>query len=214
MWWPPLPWPLHLRAGQTTTGDGDLVLCHRGPTLHRSTPAKATVVTDVSTPPMSGSSPTGSPSAADTVQGPPGRRAVKITAIIALIGVVVSILALVYASLPLRTPTQDCGTAASFLIDGRVNEFPDPNDLPTGVTIDDVDGNARNPCQERAGNRALPAGIVFLLGLVIALGAAAVEFFVRLRLARRARTRALALAAAPPPPPPPPMDPPPPLPLG
>lgn len=114
-------------------------------------------------------------------------RTIQITAIAALAGVLVALAALAYVATPLRTPIQDCGTAATFLLDGRVNVFANPDDPPAGATGADVQANNETPCQERAANRALPGAVVIFAGTLVALGALLVEFFVRLRLSRRTR---------------------------
>lgn len=125
-----------------------------------------------------------------TAARPPGSTTVRITAVLALLGVLVAVGALVVATRPLSTPTQDCGTAATFLIEGRVNQFVDPTNPPAGIMPDEARANNEEPCQERAGNRALPTGIVLVSGALVALLALIVEFFVRLRLTRRGRQAA------------------------
>ena len=127
---------------------------------------------------------------------PPRPTILRVTAIVALIGVLVAVAAIIYAGRPLRTPTQDCGTAATFLIDGRVNVFLDPARPPEGVTAKDIAANAARPCQERAADRALPAGIATVAGTLVALVALAVEFFVRLRLHRRPHPRPVVAAGS------------------
>lgn len=147
-------------------------------------------MTDVSPPRTSNPSSDASPAPVPTPgagERPPGSTTVRVTALVALLGVLVAVGAVGWGGWPLRTPTQDCGTAATFLIGGRVNQFVDPSNPPDGITPAEARANNQEPCQERAGNRALPAGVVLVSGTLIALLALIVEFFVRLRLARRGR---------------------------
>ncbi len=131
-----------------------------------------------------------------------GARTVRTTAIVAFVGLVVALLALGYASLPLRTPTQDCGTALAFLLEGRSNELVDPNAPGDGFTTEEAVANSTRPCQERAAGRARRAGLPFLGGIMAASTAFMVEQVVRYRFRARAR-RAWLVAVGPPLPPPP-----------
>ncbi|MEO6989623.1 MAG: hypothetical protein ABI239_13365 [Aquihabitans sp.] len=126
----------------------------------------------------------------------PTRRPTTVTATawVALAGLVVAFIGLGVLLRPLHTPTQDCGTAAGFLLDGRVNEFVNPDAPPAGITKAEALANNAKPCQERAGNRALPAGIAVVVGTLIGLIAVAVEAIVRWRW--RAATRRAYLAGS------------------
>ena len=93
--------------------------------------------------------------------------AVTVTAWVALLGLVVAAVGAVVLLLPLSTPTQNCGTSAGFLLDGRVNVFVDPEAPPAGITKADALDNNAKPCQERAANRARPAGIAVVGGALI-----------------------------------------------
>lgn len=119
----------------------------------------------------------------------PPRRPTPVTTMawVALAGLVVALIGIGVLLLPLQTPTQDCGTAAGFLLNGRVNELVNPDDPPAGITKADALDNNTKPCQERAANRALPAGVAVVGGTLIALIAVAVEAIVRWRW--RAATR-------------------------
>jgi hypothetical protein len=131
---------------------------------------------------------------ADTPQTPPrepGARVVRVTAVVALVGVLLALVGLGLGLQPLATPTQDCGTAATFLLQGRVNEYVNPADPPPGITRAEAEANNAEPCQERAGNRALPAGALLVGGTLLAAVAVLVEAAVRFRL-HRARNRRLA----------------------
>ncbi len=117
---------------------------------------------------------------------PPGTRIVRATAAVALVGVLVALLGLALGLRPLATPTQDCGTAATFLLHGRVNEFVDPADPPAGITRAEAEANNAEPCQERAGNRALPAGLLVVGGTTVGVLALLTEAVVRFRVHRAA----------------------------
>lgn len=132
--------------------------------------------------------PQSTPPRADAALTLASTRTLRITAIAGFVGVLIALGGIAYVAMPLQTPLQDCGTAATFLVDGRVNAFGDPANPPPGATSEDVQANNAQPCQERAANRALPGAVVILAGTLIALGALVVEFFARLRLSRRART--------------------------
>jgi hypothetical protein len=116
----------------------------------------------------------------------PGQRAVQITAITALAGVVAALVGLALVARPLRTPTQDCGTALTFLVSGGVNEYVDPSNPPEGITAADAEDNNADPCQERAGDRALPALLLVVGGTAIGVGALIAEWSLRDRMRRRA----------------------------
>lgn len=122
---------------------------------------------------------------ASVARTPP--RSVQVTAVAAFVGVLIALAGVGYVAMPLRTPTQDCGTAATFLIDGRVNVFANPQDPPAGASSTDVQANNEKPCQERAADRALPGAALILAGTLVALGALVFEFFTRLQLSRRTR---------------------------
>ncbi len=124
-----------------------------------------------------------------------GARAVRVTAIVALVGVLLALLGLGIGALPLQTQTQDCGTAASFLLDGRLNQLVDPANPPKAVTAAEAKANNAKPCQERAANRAWPAGILVVGGTLLALVALVVEVTIRVIVGRRLTT---ATAVAPP----------------
>ena len=124
----------------------------------------------------------------------PGARLVRITAAVALVGVLVALVGLALGLRPLATPTQDCGTAATFLLQGRANEYIDPANPPEGITRAEAEANNAEPCQERAGNRALPAGVMLVGGVTVAVVALLVEGAARFRL-HRAANRELARAA-------------------
>lgn len=163
-------------------------------------------------PPTSGNDHPTSATASDAEEGlRRSARTVRITAIVALTGVVAAVLALGYTALPLRTPTQDCGTALTFLLDGGVDEFADPNAPDDGSTTEEAVANNTRPCQERAAGRARRAGVPFVGGIVAAVAALVMEQVVRYRF--RARTRRTWITrhrTMPPTPPTPPVPPPPP----
>ena len=115
-------------------------------------------------------------------------RVVRVTSVVAFIGIVLAVMGLALAARPLQTETQNCGTAGSFLLDGRVNEFVDPAQPPTGITSAEAKANNAQPCQERAANRAWPAGILVVGGTLVALLSLTSEFTVRAVAGRRRTT--------------------------
>lgn len=129
---------------------------------------------------------------------PPARPAphglLRVTAVVAIIGVVVSLIGLAMMLRPVTTPVQDCGTALGFILDGRTDVYADLDDLPPGVTEAEAKANDRNPCRERVADQLRPAAVVFSSGLLVALGASAVELVARfigwMRRRRAARARA------------------------
>lgn len=119
-------------------------------------------------------------------------RRLQVTAAVATLGVVVALVGLGLSARPLATPTQDCGTALTFLAAGRVDEFVDPGNPPEGVTRAEAEANNDEPCQERAADRAVPAGLAVVGGTAVGLLAAGVEGLLRLRLGRAQHRRWLA----------------------
>ena len=117
-----------------------------------------------------------------------GSRFVQVTAIAAVLGVIVALAGIWVATRPVSTPVQDCGAAAAFLLDGRVNVFADPEDPPVGLTRAQVVDNNDRPCQERAANQAAPGAVMIVAGTLIGLVAATVEVLGRWSLRHRART--------------------------
>lgn len=124
-------------------------------------------------------------------------RSLQVTAVAGFVGVLIALAGIGYVAMPLRTPIQDCGTAATFLVDGRVNVFANPQDPPAGASSTDVQANNDEPCQERAADRALPGAAAILAGTLLALGALVLEFFTRLRLSRRTRDALMVAQFAP-----------------
>ncbi|MEZ5177453.1 MAG: hypothetical protein R2746_03995 [Acidimicrobiales bacterium] len=128
---------------------------------------------------------------------PPGARLVRATAIVGFVAVLVALVGLALGLRPLSTPTQDCGTAASFLLRGKVNVFVDPSNPPEGITRAEAEANNAEPCQERAANRAKPAGALVVGGTFVGLVALLVEWVARFRLHRAANRRLGAPAPSP-----------------
>jgi ferric-dicitrate binding protein FerR (iron transport regulator) len=121
--------------------------------------------------------------------GPDPRRdrTVRRTAVVAFVAVLASLLGLAWTARPLSTPTQDCGTALTFLLEGGVDEPADPADPPEGVTREQALANNQRSCQERAAGRARPGGVLLIGGMVVALGALVTEQVVRYRYRRDLR---------------------------
>lgn len=129
---------------------------------------------------------------------PPRRpTTVTVTAWVALAGLVVAFIGIAVLLRPLSTPIQDCGTAAGFLLDGRADQVANPNDPPAGTTKADVLDNNAKRCQERAANRARPAGVAVVGGTLIGLVAVLVEAGVRWRWRTKVRSAQLSGSAPP-----------------
>ncbi len=110
---------------------------------------------------------------------------VRVTAIVALVGVLVALLGIGLLLRPVTTPIQDCGTSLAFLLEGRVDETVNPDDPPPGVTRAEAEaGNARR-CRERVADRAVPAGALAVGGTLVGAAAVVTELVVRLRRRRR-----------------------------
>ena len=109
------------------------------------------------------------------------RRTARTTGVIACVGMVLSLLGVAALIRPLSTPVQDCGTASSFLLRGGANQYVDPADPPKGVTKIEAEANNELPCQERAANRARPAGLLILAGALVTIIALFTEWILRLR---------------------------------
>ncbi|MCB0971190.1 MAG: hypothetical protein KDA97_06685 [Acidimicrobiales bacterium] len=143
----------------------------------------------------------------DATAHPPPPAALRATAIVATVGVVVAIAGLLLLLRPVTTPVQDCGTALGFLLDGRTNTFADPADPPDGLTEAEVTDNNERPCRVRVADTARPGAIAFVAGMALAIVALLVEAVARgsswlRRRARARRDRARATPAPPPPQPP------------
>jgi hypothetical protein len=120
-----------------------------------------------------------SPVGTDAADPAPVRRLPLVTVVVATLGVVVALVGLVWGTRPLATETQDCGTAFSFLLDGEVDVYVSIESPPAGITPAEAAANNARPCQERAAERALPAGGLVLAGTLTAALAAAVDLGVR-----------------------------------
>jgi len=104
----------------------------------------------------------------------------SITVVVAALGLLVALGGIWWGTRPLSTPVQDCGTSFSFLLDGRLNVFvQDPANPPEGITTEEAQANNADPCQERAANRARPAGALAIGGTLVGAAAAAVDLGVR-----------------------------------
>lgn len=108
--------------------------------------------------------------------GSPGpTRLQRATAGIATLGVLVALAGLLVMARPVQTPTQDCGAGIMFLLDGRTNEFADPEDPPAGATGDQATENNERPCRVRVAASARPGAVMAGTGLFVAVTAAIVE---------------------------------------
>jgi hypothetical protein len=147
----------------------------------------------VSTPTAEPATPAPAAPAHGRADAPAPTGVLRVTAIIATVGVVAALLGLLLMLRPVTTPTQDCGTSIGFLLDGRVNEFVDEQDPPEGVTAAEAKANNADPCRDRVAERAKPAGILIAGGVLVALVATLVEVGDR-GLAWRRRRRARSAA--------------------
>ncbi|MCB0977071.1 MAG: hypothetical protein KDB02_06390 [Acidimicrobiales bacterium] len=89
------------------------------------------------------------------------------------------------ATRTVETPVQDCGVAAVYLLDGRVDVLADPANPPEGLTAAQVKANNAEPCQERAANQARPGALLVLAGTAVGIVAALSETALRWRWRRR-----------------------------
>ena len=132
------------------------------------------------------STPTDTPD--DDPTFPRRRRVARVVGAVAFGAIIIALLGVALLLRPLATPVQDCGTAASFLLRGGANQYADPDRPPKGVTRDEALANNANPCQEQAANRARPAMVLVLGGVLTAVVALVVEWVLRIRW-HRADTR-------------------------
>lgn len=114
---------------------------------------------------------------------------VRLTAWSAAIGLLLTLAGAWVATRTVATPVQDCGVAAAFLLDGRVDVIADPENPPAGLTAEQVEENNDSPCQERAANQARPGLLLVISGVGLGLVAFATETLTRWRW-RRKRVRA------------------------
>lgn len=116
---------------------------------------------------------------------PPRTGLLRVAPLVALLGVVAALVGVGLVLRPLSTPTQDCGTALTFLLDGEPNQWVSVDDPPEGVTPEQARDNNEHPCQERAANQARPAAALAFVGTFVALVAAISEIAVRIADRRR-----------------------------
>lgn len=110
---------------------------------------------------------------------PAAHGVVAATAVIATIGVVVALIGLGLMLRTVSTPTQDCGTSLAFLLQGRVNVFVSVDDPPEGITSAEAEANNAEPCRDRVADQVKPAAVLFVAGLIAAVGAALTEVVIR-----------------------------------
>lgn len=114
-------------------------------------------------------------------------RAVRATSRIAAVAALVALLGLVGLMRPVSTPTQDCGLAGAFLLDGRTDVFIDPTDPPEGITAEEAEDNNERPCRARVVDVARVPALALVVGTAVGLVAGLVEVVVRLSARQRAR---------------------------
>jgi uncharacterized membrane protein HdeD (DUF308 family) len=116
-------------------------------------------------------------------------RTVRTTSRIAAVAALVALLGLLALLRPVSTPTQDCGLAGAFLLDGRTDVFIDPTDPPEGVTAEQAEDNNERPCRTRVVEVARVPALAVVVGTAVGLVAGLVEVVVRLSARQRARHR-------------------------
>lgn len=148
------------------------------------------------------------------VEPPPGSPPVpsvpagRVSVALAWASLACFVVALVLLVIPVSTPeVQDCGAPGAYLAQGRLDVIPDANDQILGpdgevVTLDGpvADAARDEPCQQRVAGRAVPAGVLLLVGTLGGLAAFVVEVLV-VRPRRRRAWRAAVEASSPPGPP-------------
>jgi hypothetical protein len=133
------------------------------------------------------------PEAATADARPSPRGVLRATPVLATVGVVLALVGLALLLRPVHTPAQDCGTSLAFILGGRVDVQVSETDPPEGITPAEAKANNAQPCRHRVAEQVGPAAVLFGVGLVAALGAAAVE--VALRLSAWLRRRRAARSA-------------------
>jgi hypothetical protein len=126
----------------------------------------------------------------DDVERPALRPLYRATAVVALLGVLATLVGVLSLLRPVETPTQDCGTSLAVLLQGRPNVFVDPNDPPPGVTAEEAVANNERPCRTRVAAAGQPGARLIAGGMVVALAAMLVEVIAR-TVARHRRHTAL-----------------------
>lgn len=172
-----------------------------GPPSEPSAPPTAPVASPApATAPVASPAPVTAPPVTSPAPGPrgvtrlptrPAGRIGQVATTLAVASLVGFAIAAVLFLIPVETPgVQDCGTPAGYLLDGRVDQIPDPEGRirdASGeiVTLDpDVAAEAREtPCQDRVAARAVPAAGLTLASLLVGMIAFGIELFaVRPRL--------------------------------
>lgn len=125
------------------------------------------------------STPTTDPDAAMAPTQPAPTGLLRATAIAATVGVVVALVGLGLLLRPVETPTQDCGTSLTFLLEGRVDEFVSETDPPAGISAAEAKDNNTQPCRERVADQTAPAAVLLVAGMGSAVLAAIIEMTVR-----------------------------------
>lgn len=133
---------------------------------------------------------TDSPDPDPSAVPPPRTGLLRVAPMVAIVGILVAVIGVGLVLRPLSTPTQDCGTALTFLLDGEPNQWVDVNDPPDGVTPEQAQANNDHPCQERAANQARPAAVLVAGGTLAALLAAIAEITAR-NIERRRQIRTI-----------------------
>lgn len=103
----------------------------------------------------------------------------RLTAVVAVVGLVIALAGLWIATRPVSTPTQDCGVAAAFILDGRVDVLVGPAHPPAGVSAAQARSNNDRTCQQRAASKAGRGALLVVVGTATGLVAAVTETTMR-----------------------------------
>jgi hypothetical protein len=105
----------------------------------------------------------------------------RVTGILGWVAVALIAVGIVVMAIPVRNPgVQQCGAPLTFLLSGQLDRMPDASGR---VLIDDhvvtLSPAARqraveSPCSERVERRAIPAGVLLVVGSVMGLIAVAI----------------------------------------
>lgn len=120
------------------------------------------------------------PAAGDAPAPPPRTGVLRGTALVATLAVAVALAGVGMLLLPIATPAVDCGTAYSYLYDGRFDQVLDPAAPPEGVTRAEAEANNAEPCHDLVVAKARPGGLMTFGGTFVALVVVVVEGVVRL----------------------------------
>lgn len=123
--------------------------------------------------------PAPAPAAGQAPTTPARTGILRATALVATVAVVLALVGIGLLLLPVSTPAVDCGTAYSYLADGRFDRPVDPAAPPEGVTAAEAEANNAEPCHDRVVAKARPAGLMIVGGTLVGLIVVVAEGVVR-----------------------------------